>query len=489
MMTPTPEQTAILKAIRGLAAESEKATRRTIKVEAGAGTGKTTMLVMATEALRAENPRVRILYLAFNKEIQREAASKFGALADCKTIHGLAHAQLEIGRTKRPLRRLYRKHVKEVIGTQISDGDADVILKSIGTFCQSGDAWPTKLHVPGKTPDGRTVLSSQKDWYAEHTSTLFCAIAPDQDTALNLPFDAYLKYWQLLGAPGLRDYDIVLFDEGQDANPVMIAALEMAGNIIYVGDRHQQIYGFTGAVDAMSLSRGQSLPLTSSFRFGPVIADLANAILDGKSVPPEYALTGSEQIHSAIGTVTRTRPHARIFRTNMALIREAMVLSDRGTAFAIAGNNTEFVSLLKSVQGVYAGEPWRVYHPLVKSHKSWDTLRFVAHQDDDARDLTQAVKVAEEYGDRLDQVIKILEADASQASATVILTTAHRAKGREFTQVILMPDFDEVIERAEGKPSRLDPELNLLYVAATRAIEVLEIRSNYMTTQVLPKIR
>jgi len=487
-MIPTQEQKAIIDAVCQMADESGQTLRRTIKIEAGAGTGKTTMLIMTTKALIERNPNTRILYLAFNKAIQREASDKFGRLADCQTVHGMAHAKLKIGKTKRPLRRLYRRQVQQVIGNHISDSDAETILRTLTNFAQSGDAWPGPENVPGKAGGGSTVTSAQKNWFAEQASHLFCAVAPDQASDLNLPFDIYLKYWQLVGAPGLRDYDIVLFDEAQDANPVIMAALEMAGNVVYVGDRHQSIYRFTGAVDAMSLSRGKSYPLTNSFRFGPEIAHLANVILAQKSRPPSTTLKGSNQIITRIDGIDRGRAHARIFRTNLTLIREAMLLCDRGTPFALAGDNREFVDILKSVQGIKDEKPWLARHPLVKRFKGWDSLQAAAHQDDDARDLTQAVRIAEEYADRLDQVISILAGERGSENPTVILTTAHRAKGREFKQVVLMPDFDEVIERARSNRSRWDDEMNLLYVASTRAINVLENRSSFMQSEILPKL-
>lgn len=487
-MRPTREQQAIIDAACQMADESGQTLRRTIKIEAGAGTGKTAMLLMTTRALVERSPHTRILYLAFNKAIQREAKEKFGELADCQTVHGMAHTKLEIRKTKRPLRRLYRQQVQQVIGNHISDGDAETILKTLTNFVQSGDAWPSQTNAPSKTSGGAPISAAQKNWFAEQASQLFCAVAPDQPSDLNLPFDVYLKYWQLVGAPGLRDYDIVLFDEAQDANPVIMAALEMAGNVVYVGDRHQSIYRFTGAVDAMSLSRGKTYPLTNSFRFGPEIARLANVILGRKYHPPENDLRGSTQIITRIEDVNRSRPHARIFRTNLTLIREAMILCDRGTPFALAGDNREFVAILKSVQAVLEEKTWLVHHPLVKRFKSWDGLQAAAHQDDDARDLTQAVRIAEEYGDRLDQVISIIAGEIASNDPLVILTTAHRAKGREFSQVVLMPDFDEIIDRAKSNRARWEDEMNLLYVAATRAIHVLENRSNFVQTEILPRL-
>ena len=479
-MKPTSEQSAIIDAVSDMANHSSDALRKTIKIEAGAGTGKTTMLIMTTQALKRQNPNCKVLYLAFNKEIQKEAKEKFGDLAECMTIHGIAHKQLKINETKRALRRLYRKDVQSVLGTHIGSSDCDIILKTMTNFCQSGDAWPNEKNVPKSGGGGPAITSAEKAWHAEQAGRLFSGIAPDEPTKVNLPFEVYLKYWQLVGSPGLRDYNVVLFDEAQDANPVIMAALELAGNVVYVGDRHQAIYQFTGAVDAMSLSRGKSYPLSQSFRFGVSIARVANKILGEKNEKPNIPLKGSDQIMTRVEDVDRRRPHARIFRTNVMLIREAMVLYDRKTPFDIAGNNEEFTKILKSVTAMQREEPWYVYHPLVKSFKSWESLRSAAHQDDDARDLTQAVKIAEEYADRMDQIIGIISGELRSPNPLVTLTTAHRAKGREFDQVVIMPDFDEVIERVKSRPKQWDAEINLAYVAVTRAIKALEINSNFI---------
>ena len=49
---------------------------------------------------------------------------------------------------------------------------------------------------------------------------------------------------------------------------------------ILVGDPHQQIYSFRGAVNALdSLQPTHTFYLTQSFRFGPEIAQVANSCL------------------------------------------------------------------------------------------------------------------------------------------------------------------------------------------------------------------
>ncbi len=49
--------------------------------------------------------------------------------------------------------------------------------------------------------------------------------------------------------------------------------------VIYVGDAHQQIYAWRGAINAMQQLPLPESRLTTSFRFGQEIALTANAIL------------------------------------------------------------------------------------------------------------------------------------------------------------------------------------------------------------------
>ncbi|MNC27648.1 hypothetical protein D3C75_758250 [compost metagenome] len=53
------------------------------------------------------------------------------------------------------------------------------------------------------------------------------------------------------------------------------------------------------------------------------------------------------------------------------------------------------------------------------------------------------------------------------------MTTAHKAKGREFEIVVLADDFPEVHDKAGEFIGLEDTEANLLYVGLTRAMRVL----------------
>ncbi|WDB63232.1 UvrD-helicase domain-containing protein (plasmid) [Escherichia albertii] len=101
--------------------------------------------------------------------------------------------------------------------------------------------------------------------------------------------DLYLKLYQLSQPDLSAKYDEILFDEAQDASPVISdLVLRHRGTLVMVGAQHQQIYRLRGAVDALnspSLAKADRLWLTGSFRFGPCVADVANAVLalDGET--------------------------------------------------------------------------------------------------------------------------------------------------------------------------------------------------------------
>ena len=95
----------------------------------------------------------------------------------------------------------------------------------------------------------------------------------DMDSEYPKTHDAYVKAWQL-SEPQLN-YDYIMFDEAQDASPVLLSViLKQSCQQIFVGDRYQSIYQFKGSVNAMDIIPYKTYPLSQSFRYGKEIADL-----------------------------------------------------------------------------------------------------------------------------------------------------------------------------------------------------------------------
>jgi ATP-dependent exoDNAse (exonuclease V) beta subunit len=129
------------------------------------------------------------------------------------------------------------------------------------------------------------------------------------------------------------------------------------------------------------------------------------------------------------------------------------------------------------------GDKRNVRDPLIRSFKSFDDLEAASEKPGNlGRDLRQVVRIILEFRDRLSDIISLLRAKPG-ARNEIIMTTAHKSKGLEWPQVALMSDFDQTLS-AENDTSlsetERDEELNLLYVAATRATERLSIRGEYL---------
>ena len=81
----TDEQIQVIECSRNLKQDE------ILKINAFAGTGKTTTLIEITKA----NENKKYLYLAFNSSIVKEARKKFSTNVDVYTLHSLAYKAFE----------------------------------------------------------------------------------------------------------------------------------------------------------------------------------------------------------------------------------------------------------------------------------------------------------------------------------------------------------------------------------------------------------
>jgi ATP-dependent exoDNAse (exonuclease V) beta subunit len=102
---------------------------------------------------------------------------------------------------------------------------------------------------------------------------------------------------------------VILFDEAQDADPPSrTLSRTRSRQVIMVGDASQAIYGWRGAVDALSkFEAPHRLTLTQSFRFGNAIADFANRFLDHLNA--EVRVVGNEAKDSTVDLPGHRRRH------------------------------------------------------------------------------------------------------------------------------------------------------------------------------------
>lgn len=457
---PTPEQEAIITA----AAEGGH-----LVVEAGAGTGKTSTLVLAARAM----PRRRALYIAFNRSIAREAQAKMPDNVTASTAHSLAFRA--VGRRYKD--RLDGPRVPAVKAAQFLDITRDFIVgelrlapakqavlaqETVGRFCYSADRDITTGHVPfvkGIEPGEREAL-------ARHLVPLARRAWEDlQRTSGKLKFghDHYLKLWQL-SRPSLSA-DVVFLDEGQDSNQVLVDVIRGQDcQQIVVGDSAQQIYGWRGAEDALiNWPAQQRLQLTQSWRFGPAIANEANVWL--AELGMSMRLTGNPAKNSVIGPLG-SGPRTVLCRTNATAMGRAMSALADGERAAIVGGTTSMRRLAEAARDLQAGKA--TSHPELFAFENWGQVRsYVEDQPEEAGELSTFVELIDDHG--AEEIITATGRLGNEKGARRLFSTAHKAKGREWSSVEVADDFRE--PKPGQKVGRADAMLS--YVTVTRAMDRL----------------
>ncbi|WP_425953087.1 UvrD-helicase domain-containing protein [Ralstonia pseudosolanacearum] len=438
-------------------------------VQACSGAGKTFTL----EEYSLANPGARILYLAYNKAIRDEAAGKFPTNVDCRTTHSLAW---HFGRRFKDAGKLGNLRPNDLMKAfDVKVGFARVLLTTVENFLYSDDADFVEDHVP------QTVAAKDVATVAEWGRIVWATMRDLERKDVPMPHDGYLKLYQLSKPDLSRNYDIILFDEAQDANPVTTAIVEAQScRLVIVGDKYQSIYAFRGAVNAMErIKADETLYLTESRRFGPGIAKLATLLLKtfrDEEHPVRSAFPDRETRY----VVDRNLPYAIIGRTNAKLFGKAVALLGRKRMHFVGGIENYPFDKLVDVWHLMNNEPGLVQDSMFKTFGSLAKLEDYASKADD-KEILSLIGVVKEYRGKVTGLVERIKAEAveNQEDADVSLTTAHRSKGLEFDQVVLLDDFEDFITDS-GEFLVLDTpelvqELHLLYVAITRAMNVLEL--------------
>jgi superfamily I DNA/RNA helicase len=474
--TPTSEQRAALDLFT--AGDS-------LAIEAGAGTGKT-----ATLKLLAASTGRRGQYVAFNKAIVGEAGAKMPGTVTCSTAHSLAFRavgrkyaeRLKTSRRMRSTDIAHRLRIDPITVDDPMGGKPKIIsasflgglaMRAIVRFCQSADLDLSEKHVPfiegiDAVVDGRRSFTQNRLVARALLPAMKRAWADLMSERGELPFrhDHYLKAWHLSGPRIGADY--ILFDEAQDANPVMVAIVSAQDHaqLVWVGDSQQQIYTFTGAINALAAvpADGRTF-LTQSFRFGPAIAEVANGILE-RIPAAELRLVGTESIASVVGPVAE--PDAILTRTNATAVRTVLYEQTVGGRPALVGGGDDIARFARGAQELMT--LGSTDHPDLACFSDWAEVRRYVDEDEQGSELRLNVKLIEDFGVQV--ILDALNATVQERDATVIVSTAHKSKGREWDAVQLAGDFPEP---ESGRLS--DEELRLLYVASTRARRELDIES------------
>ncbi len=469
-----------------------------IRINAVAGSGKTTTLI---EYAKTRNANAKILYIVFNRSVKIEAEAKFRNAGvnnvEIQTGHSLAYNRimsnsnykLKMGEGYKAQNLVDILKIGHFKNSNIRYIIANHVYKLISLFCNSNKLYPEDINYPSFLLDLESINFVKIHWNTI-LKNAYLFLEKMYSAEIEITHDFYLKQFQL--SKPILHYDYILFDEGQDASEVMLDVFIRQKAIrVIVGDTHQQIYSWRFAFNSLEKVTFSNYHLSKSYRFEDNIANLAKKIIDWKSSfidMPKFTIYG-------VGKRSKIISRAVLARSNVSLLVKAIeMLIEKKEIQSVyfEGRIESYVyaddgASLYDVLNLYLNKRSLIRDKLIRSMADIKALEDYVRNTEDAQ-LNLMLDVVKKYGQNLPVFInKIKEAHLKtniKEDADMIFSTVHKSKGMEYDEVTLTNDFitETKITRlaldknlTENMKSKIIEEINLLYVAVTRAKSIVNL--------------
>ena len=325
-------------------------------VDAVPGSGKTTTCVEAANRINESSS----IFLAFNKHIAQELGSRLTNMKT-KTIHALGLGSLGFRDAKI---EAYKYHglVREFLKDKALSSEESALTQTRIISLLS----LTQLTLTDSTnPKALQTVANhygldQTDW-----QFVSAAVAPILEKGKQIApqvIDFNDMVWLPYVLERYPDPNRWVFvDEAQDLNPaqldLVMKARRQGGRIIFVGDKRQAIYGFTGA-DTQSIqtiidrTKASTLPLSICYRCPKSHIALANEVYETIEPRPN-APDGVVQTIAMEDVIGLVRKEDLILcRTNAPLVSLCFELIKARIPAKVRGKDigTQLASILKQLQ-------------------------------------------------------------------------------------------------------------------------------------------
>ncbi len=295
-------------------------------------------------------------------------------------------------------------------------------------------------------------------------------------------------YAPLVHRVKMYGHDWVLLDEAQDTNAarraLALSMLKRGGRLVAVGDRHQAIYGFTGAdADALDLIaeavNAERLPLTVTYRCPKKVVEVAHQYV--KHIEAHESAPDGE-VHNIdyAGFIGAVKPgDAVLCRFNAPTVKIAYSLIAAGVPARVEGR--EIGEGLKALAKRWKAKSFDMLLQRLDTYCEREVTKYRAKEQESRaaaiEDRVMCLKVIINRVMAVDpqtsapvlrvceEIDKIFGAEQSK-TPVVLLSTIHKSKGREWHRVFWLQVGQSKWARKQWE---LEQEVNLCYVAATRA--------------------
>jgi len=473
------------------------------KIEAVAGSGKTTTIVEAVKFIPRSDT---VTFLAFNKKIADELKSRLPEHVRAATFHsqGLGAWRYAVKSVGAPLAnktvQLANRHLSAeefsrvgscaiaLVGKAKGAGIGAIVEDTVAAWKDLSDRFDIYPERAGASIEeaiqaARRLLSASIDVAKTRPSCI------DFDDMLFMPLVENVSFFQT---------DWLIVDESQDTNAVQLALLRRmlrpGGRLIAVGDTRQAIYGFRGADSEAMTNLGtafncQTFPLSISYRCSRSVVRLAQTVvphIEASATAPEGEVVLDVRTSETGGFTTGNpekatdeRPFlptdAILCRNTAPLVSLAYRLISKGVGCRVLGREigAGLVVLIKSMKAKNVDKLTEKLNVYADREISKLLSKGQETKAEAVRDRVDCIATVIESLDENHRTIpavcdSIQNLFVDTGTGMLTLCTVHKSKGLEWDRVFiylakLMPS------KWARQAWQQEQESNLRYVAYTRA--------------------
>ena len=464
-----------------------------IIIEAAAGSAKTTTLLKCIDLLPNDK---NILFVAFNKDVVEDIKKKIGHKKNVsvRTLHSLGYSILN----------RFLENKTEIDYYKYNSIINDIVDKNEGISLSKMKLIQYKKNIKALSDFGRfNMASSVKEMNEICKIHNIECVSDEIEIALKaMEYGkediTSIDYTDMVWLPNIlminniwNKYDYIFLDEAQDSNiaeyELIMKCFKMGTRFVCAGDENQQIYSFCGSsIEALNkykkLPNTICLPLSISYRCPKKIIDFAKKFTKKIEASPNAieGIIGYEKHIRDIkdGDAVLCRNNAPLMKVYVELLKDgkkAFIMgSDIGenliNKVVHTGEKNLNPSMLK--EGVFRS----LYNEMFDAR---DKLMDTSNIDEDTAnsspliasmyDSIQALEILSSHTNNSKELIKIIKNIFSDNTDDgIILSTCHKAKGREFDNVFICCDSLMPSKCAKQEWEKKQ-EKNLQYVAYTRS--------------------
>lgn len=497
-----------------------------LMISARAGTGKTTTLVEGLKVLKglptAFTPSEQqaaiweslalskdartVCFVAFNKSIATELASRIPAGCEAMTMHSMGFKAVN---RALPGLRVNEHRVTDLIAKEMGRDIYDLRKeKPVLLAAAKKLVGLVKMNLAETTVESLTELASHYDVETDGCrAEVFDLVPKIVDRCRDPRADGCLDFDDMVWLPVALDlpmfrYDLLLVDEAQDLNRCQQAIAKKCGTrLVFCGDERQAIYGFAGA-DSESMGRmakelkANVLPLTVTRRCGKAIVEEAKRYVPDFSA---FATNPEGVVRNALypiqpGAAYKEKVDIGVEKSYLAEVRDGDFVVCRSNA-PLVNQCFKMIRMEKkaTIQGRDVGQGLislvkkldaRTVPELVTKLGQWTAREMDKEQAkknpsetriQGIEDKSECLMAFIDNAATVDAVIRKIEElfTDRKDQPGVRLSSIHRAKGLESNRVYFLKPVVQGVSQRPIKDWVAEQNNNLEYVAITRAKEEL----------------